>query len=160
MWWLYYPICVTTNSWHLVEMKLTDNLRIGQWPYHFLICQYWLAIGWLWITVSKWLTNCFIENTKDRWCSIDDHFQNWEMTVPGALLMVKAANMFVTHNRKHDMFQSPYLHNQISLMICWQAVKGGNNTDINHIANKSGQTSTMCTGRSTTLRLNNMQHLE
>jgi len=160
MWCLHYPICITRNSWHSVYTQLTDNFGMGLWPYNFLFCQWWLAIRWLWITVSKSLTNYLIQKAKFGWGSIDAHFQNREVTVSPAHLMVNAANMLVTHNRKHILFQSPYLHYQISLTLCWHAVKGGRDIDTNHIANKGYQTSTIHTGRSTTLGLYNIQCLK
>jgi hypothetical protein len=136
---------------------MTVNFKMGLWPDNFLFCQWWLAICWLCITVNKSLTNYLIQKAKFRWDSIDAHFQNGEMTVPLALLMVKAANMLVTHNRKHIPFQSPYLHYQISLMLCWRTVKRDSDIDTNHIANTGCQTSTIHTGRSTTLGVYNMQ---
>jgi len=157
MWSLHCPICIASNSWDSVNTQFTVNFKMGPWPYNFLFCQWWLAISWLWITVSKSLTNYLIQKAKLHWGSIDAHFQNGEATVPLAILMVRAANMLVTHNRKHIPFQSPYLHYQISLMLCWHAVKGGGNIDTNHIAHKGYQTSTIHTGRGTTLQIYNMQ---
>jgi len=57
MWCLHYPKCITTNSWHLVDTQLTVNFRMGPGPYNLLFCQWWLAIRWLCIIVSKSLTN-------------------------------------------------------------------------------------------------------
>jgi hypothetical protein len=88
---------------------------------------------------------------------MDAHLQNVKVTVPLALLMVKAANMFVTHNRKHIPFQSPNLHCPWSLTLCWRADKGGSDIDIDHIANKGCQTSTIHTGRNATFGLYIMQ---
>jgi len=157
MWCLHYPICIMRNSWHSVDTQLMVNFRMGPWQYNFLFCQWYLAIRWLWRTVSKSLTNYLIQKAKFRWSSFDAHCQDGEVTVPLALLTVQAANMLVTHNRKHIPFQSPYLQYQISLTLCWRAVKGGSDIDSDHIANEGCQMSTIHTGRSTTLGLYNMQ---
>ena len=157
MWCIHYPSCITRCSWHSVATQLTINFRMGPWRYNFLFCQWRLAIPWLWITVSKSLTNYLIQKAKFRWGSMDDHFQNVKVTVPLALLMIKAATMFVIHNRKHIPFQSPKLHYQRSLTLCWHAVKGGSDIDTNHIANKGCQTSNIHTGRIATLGLYIMQ---
>jgi hypothetical protein len=87
-------------------------------------------------------------------------FQNREGTIPLSVSMVKAANMVVTDNRNHILFHSPYWHYQISLTLCWRAGKGGSDININHIAYKGIQASTMRTGHSTTLAMCNMQHLK
>jgi len=110
-------MCITRKSWPLVDMKLTVNVRMGPWPYYFLFCLQWLAIGWLRITVSKSLVNYLIQTSTFLWGSIDAHSKNWELIVSLALLLIKAANMMVALNRKHIPFQSPYLHCQISLTL-------------------------------------------
>jgi hypothetical protein len=156
MWCLHYPICNARNSSPVVDTRSTVNFRMGPWPYHFLFCRSWRVICWLWITVSKSLTNYHIENPKICSDSMDAYFQNGEVTISLAHLMVKAANMLVTHNWKHIPFQSPYLHYQMSLTRCWCTVRGGSNIDTNHIANKGGQTSPISIGRSTNLGIYNM----
>jgi hypothetical protein len=157
MWCVLYPLCFMRYSWHSVDTQLTINFRMGLWRYNFLFCEWWLAIPWLCKTVSKSLTNYLIQKAKFRWGSMDADFQNVKVTVPLALLMVKAANMLVTHNRKHIPLQSPKLHYQISSTLCWHAVEDGSDIDTNNIANTGCQTSTIYTGRIATLGLCIMQ---
>jgi hypothetical protein len=150
---LHYPIFINRNSWPFIDVMLKVDFRLGPWPYHFLFCLYWLAIRWVWITVSKSLTNHHIEKARFHGDSIDAHFQNGEVTVSIALLIIQAANnlLHLTESRSHS-------NHQISLTLCWHAVKGGSNMNITHIANIGGQTLTMRMGCSTTLGLYTMQH--
>ena len=157
MWYLHWPICITRYSGHSVDTQLTINIRMGPWWYNFLFCQWCLAIPWLSITVSKLLTNYLIEKAKFRWLSMDAHFQNLKVSVPLALVMVKAANMLVTPTGKHIPFQSPKLHYYRSLTLCWHAVKGGSDIDTNRIANTGCQTSTIHIGHCASLGVYIMQ---
>jgi hypothetical protein len=85
--------------------------------------------------VSKSLTNYRIDKAKFRGGASDAYFQNGEVTVSLALLLIQPATMLVTHNRKHIPFQSPYLHYHISFMLCSRVVNSGSDINISHIAN-------------------------
>jgi len=155
---LDYPMRITRNWWPSVDTMLTVIFRMGLWPCHILHCVQWLPIRLLWITAHKSLTNYLIYKTKNLWGSIDAHFQDGEVNMSLALLLIKAANMLVTHNSKHIPFQLPYLHYQKALTLCWWSVQGGNDVDTNYIAHIGGQTSIMGKCHSTTLGLYKMQH--
>ena len=113
---------------------------MGLWPCHILYWLQWLAIRLLRITVSKFLTNSIMYKTNNLWDCIDAHVQNGELNVSLALLLIKAANMLVTHNSKHIPFELPYLNYEKALTLCWRSVPNGSEIDNNHIAHKGGQT--------------------
>jgi len=151
---LHYPICITRNWWPSVDARLTVISRMGLWLCHFLYWLQWLPIRLLRITVSNSLTKYLIYQTNDLWGSIDAHFRDGELNVLLPLLLIKAANMSVTHNSKHIPFQLLNWHYQKALMLCWWSVWDGSEIDTNHIANKGGQTLIMGKCRSISLGLN------
>ena len=155
---LHYPICITRNWSPSVDAGLTDIVRIGLWPCPLLYCLQWLPIHWLRVTASESLTNYRIYKTKNLWGSIDTQFQNGEVNVLLALLLIKAANMLVTHNSKYIPFQLPYLHYQNALTLCWCSFSGAVTSTLTILPTKAANTWIMGKCCSTALGLYKMQH--
>jgi len=116
---LHYPICITRNWWPSVDAMLTVIFRMGLRPCHFLNWLQWQPIRLFCITVNKSLTNCLVYNTNNLWGSIDINFHNAKLILSLAHLLIKGANMSVTHSSKHIPFHLLYIHYQKALTLCW-----------------------------------------
>jgi len=106
----------------IVDALLTLIFRLGMGPCRFLFCPSRLPICWLSIPASKWHPNGLTYKTKNRWRSIDAHFQNVPVTVSISLLPVKAALTLLMDNSEQIGFQLTYLPQQISLTPHWRSV--------------------------------------
>ena len=60
----------------IVDAPLTLTFRIGQWPCRCVFSLQRLAIHWLCESVTKLSSNYIPYMTKNRWRSVDAHFQN------------------------------------------------------------------------------------
>jgi len=106
----------------IVDALLTLIFRLLMGPYRFLFCPWRQPICWLWLPVSKWHPNGLTYTIKNRWCSVDAHFQNVAVTVSISLLPIKAAHILVMDNSDQIGFQLTYLALKISLRLRWRAV--------------------------------------
>ena len=106
----------------IVDALLTLIFRRGMGPSRFLFCLSRLPICWLWIPVSKWHHNGLTYKIKNRWHSIDAHFQNVAVTLSSSLVRIKAAHTLVMDNSEQIGFQLTYLPQKISLTLRWRSV--------------------------------------
>jgi len=103
--------------WQSVDALLTLICRLGMGPCRVLFCPSRLPICSLWIPASKWHPNGLTYKIKNRWRSIDAHFQNVAVTVSIPLLPIKAAQALVMDNSEQIGFQWTYLPQNISLTL-------------------------------------------
>jgi len=121
---LYHsPWIIQDATPKIVDALLMLIFRLGMEPCRCLFCSSKLPICWLWIPVSKWHPNGLTTyQTKNRWRSIDAHFQNVAVTVSISLLPIKAANTLVMDNSEQLSLQLTYLWHKISLTLRWRSV--------------------------------------
>jgi len=84
-------------------------------------CPWRLPIHWLWITAINSLPKQLTYKTKNRWRSIDAHYQHRAVTVPDSLLPINTADTLIMDNSEQIASQTTYLHNQKSLTLCWRS---------------------------------------
>ena len=106
----------------IVDALLTLIFRLGMGPCHFLFCPSRLPVCWLWIPASKWHSNGLTYKIKNRWRSVDAHFQNVAFAVSISLLPIKAAHTLVMDNSEQIGFQLTYLPQIILLTLRWRSV--------------------------------------
>ena len=99
-------------------------LIMWQLPCRCHFCQYRLPIRWLWITASKSLPKQPTYKTKNRWCSIDAHFQHGAVTMSISPLPIEAADTLIMDNSKQIASQTTYLQDQNSLTLRWRSFSG------------------------------------
>jgi len=116
-------ICVLTEP-PIVDDLLMLSLRMGRWPYCCLFCLPKLPIHRLCIGATNLLCNYRTNKTTNRWCSIDVHPQNGEVTVLLSLLPIKAASTSVIHKSDQITVYLPDLQNHKSLTLCWLSFSG------------------------------------
>ena len=69
----HFSITVHTRL-KIVDIPLTLIFRMGQWSCCSLFCQRRLPVHWLWKAAARSLFNYRTYKTKNRWCSVDAHF--------------------------------------------------------------------------------------
>jgi len=106
----------------IVDALLTLIFRLVMGPCHFLFCPSRLPLCWLWIPASKWHSNGLTYKIKNRWRSIDAHFQNVALTLSISLLPIKAVHTLVMDNSEQIGFQLTYLPQKILLTLHWRSV--------------------------------------
>jgi len=115
---VHYPICITTNWWPSVDAGLTDIVRMGPWPCHFLFCAYWVVIHRLWIAASKSLTNYLIYKTKNCGGSIDA----WGVVaLTQTILPIKSANTSIMSKCRNIALELYKMQHPNSLTLCWRS---------------------------------------
>ena len=118
MWCLHYLICVASNRGLSVEAGLTDVVRMWLWLYHSILCAYWVAIRWLWIAVSKSLTNYLIYKTRNCGVSIDA----WGVAaLTQTILLIKAANTSNMGKCRSTALGLYKMQHTKSLTLCWRS---------------------------------------
>jgi len=141
---------------NIIDPPLLLILRMGQWPCYSLCCLFKLLISRLCISSTKSPFNYRTYKNKNRWCSVDAHFQSVAVILSVSLLPMKAANMLVMHNSEQISAQIPYLQDRKLLMLRWHSIEaplmlhwhsgdaavmiilGGRGVVTNNIANRGG----------------------
>jgi hypothetical protein len=106
----------------IVDALLTLIFILGMGPCRVLFCPSRLPICWLWIPASKWHPNVLTNKIKNRWRSVDTHFQNVAVTVSISLLPLKASHTLVMDNSEQIGFQLTYLPQKMLLTLRWGSV--------------------------------------
>jgi len=110
----------------LTRLKIVDTpltlivkMRQGAWYYYF-----WFGrqpILSLWMATTNWHLGYPRCTAKNRWCSLEAHFQNGAVIVSLTLLPRKAASRLVMDSSNHLTIQLPYLQDWKSLTLHWRS---------------------------------------
>jgi len=73
-----------------------------------------------WMSATNWNIHYPRCKVRNCWHSVDDHSQNWAVSVLLSLLPINAANTSVMHNSEQITVQLPYLQDHKSLRLCWR----------------------------------------
>jgi len=105
---------------------LTLIFRMGQYLVHewlqpnvTLFCQGRRPLHRLSIAVTRSLFNCRTYKTKNRWCSVDAHFQDGAGSLILLFLIWKAANTSFMNGYNQSALRLPKVHSQKSLTFRW-----------------------------------------
>jgi len=102
--------CITQDARpKIIDTPLTLIFRMGQTVCCFCFCHSRQPIPYVWMAATNRHFGYPRCTAKNRWRSVDAHFQNGVVTLPLAILSIKAANTLVLHNSNEITFQLLYL---------------------------------------------------
>jgi len=106
----------------LLNLKGSQYL-VYEWlqPIVTLFCQRRLPLHRLWIALTRSLFNYHAYKTKNRWCSVDAHFQDWAGSLILLFLICKAANTSYMNGCNQSALRLHKMHSQNSLRLYWSS---------------------------------------
>ena len=103
----------------IVDAPWTLISRMGQWQCSILFCQGRLSLSWLWIAATRSHFNYLTYKTKNRWRSVDAHFQDGAGSLILSFLTWKAANTSFMNGCNQSPLRLPKMRSEKSLTLCW-----------------------------------------
>jgi len=108
----------------IVDGLLTPIFMMGQGTFLYLLSQWRRPILWLCIVRTKSLLNYLTYKTKNRWHSVDAHFQNGAGRLCLPLLPKNPANTPFMNGGNRSPLRLPMMQYQNLLTLCWRSYSG------------------------------------